>query len=185
VGDLDSLREISWVIRARTGDRQAFMALVEAYERRLLYFIRRFERDPNRALDVLQNVWLIAWKTIGKLRKPQAFRAWLYRIVHAAVVAEIRGQQRRRAVETERCDPPPIERLSPEYEAVDSADLLHHALEQLSPEHRTVVLLRFLEDMTIEEIAAATLCPVGTVKSRMHYAKHALHKAVEEQHHGT
>jgi RNA polymerase sigma-70 factor (ECF subfamily) len=183
VGDLESLREISWVVRARTGDRQAFMALVQVYERRLLYFIRRFERDPNRAVDVLQNVWLTAWKTIGKLRKPQAFRSWLYRIAHGMVVEEIRHEQRRREVESEQSDPLPLPQLAPEYEAVDTADLLHYALEQLTPEHRTVVLLRFLEDMTVEEIADATGCLAGTVKSRLHYAKQALQKAIEEQHH--
>jgi RNA polymerase sigma-70 factor (ECF subfamily) len=159
------------------------MSLIQAYERRLLYFIRRFERDPNRAVDVLQNVWLAAWKTIGKLRQPPAFRAWLYRIAHGMVVEEIRGEKRRREVESERSDPPPPIRLAPEFEAVDTADLLHHALEQLSPEHRTVVLLRFLEDMTVEEIADATGSPAGTVKSRLHYAKQALHKAIEEQNH--
>jgi RNA polymerase sigma-70 factor (ECF subfamily) len=185
VTDLESIREINWVIRARRGDRDAFMALLQAYERRLLYFIRRFERDPNRALDVLQNVWLTAWTTIGTLRKPEAFRSWLYRIAHGMIVASIRAEQRRREVGGECNDPPSLPRLAPEHEAVDTADLLHYAIEQLSPEHRTVVLLRFLEDMTIEEIAEAIGIPAGTVKSRIHYAKQALHKAIEEQSHGT
>ena len=98
----------------------------------------------------------------------------------------IRAEQRRREVEIDRSDPPTRPpRLRAEQQDVDTADLLHHALEQLSAEHRTVVLLRFLEDMTIDEIADATGCPAGTVKSRLHYAKQALQKAVQEQSHET
>jgi RNA polymerase sigma-70 factor (ECF subfamily) len=186
VADLESIREISWIVRARAGDREAFMALVRAYERRLLFFIRRFERDPNRALDVLQEVWMSVWKTIGALRKPEAFRTWLYRIAHGAVVGAIRAEQRRREIETDLRDPPTQRpQLAPELQAVDTADLLHHALDRLSPEHRTVVLMRFLEDMTIDEIADAAGVPAGTVKSRLHYAKQVLHTAIEEQNHGT
>jgi RNA polymerase sigma-70 factor (ECF subfamily) len=181
--DLEAIREMSWVVRARAGDRDAFMALVGTYERRLLYFIRRFERDPNRALDVLQDVWLTAWRTLGSLRKPAAFRAWLYRIAHGKIVTAIRSEQRRREVEGLRNIMPPLAAV-PADEVVDTADLLHYVLQQLSPEHRTVVTLRFLEDMSILEIADVTECPAGTVKSRLHYAKRFMQAAVEEQYDG-
>ena len=160
------------------------MALVKEYERRMWYFIRRFERDPHRALDVLQSVWLTAWKTIGTLRQPAAFRTWLYRIAHGLVVTSIREAQRRREVESERSDWPSRPPRSPEQESIDTADLLHFAVEQLSPEHRAVVLLRFLADMNVDEIAEATGVPPGTVKSRLHYAKQTLQKIIEEQNHG-
>jgi RNA polymerase sigma-70 factor, ECF subfamily len=183
VQDLESIREISRVVRARAGDRDAFLALIEQYEGKLLCFIRRFERDPNAAVDLLQNVWLSAWKSIGTLHKPQAFRCWLYRIAHGAIVASIRAEQRRREVEREHFERPPRQPATPQHQAVDAVDLLNYALDQLSPEHREAVTLRFLEDMTIDEIAAATECPAGTVKSRLHYAKQALEKSLKEQNH--
>jgi RNA polymerase sigma-70 factor (ECF subfamily) len=183
VKDLESIREMSWVIRARGGDRDAFLALVQQYERRLLCFIRRFERHPSAAVDVLQNVWLTAWKSLRTLRNPGAFRTWLYRIAHGAVVSSIRSEQRRREVERERFEQRPNRSTPSPEAAVDAADLLDYALEQLSPEHRAVVTLRFLEDMTVDEIAEATECPAGTVKSRLHYAKQALQLAIEEETH--
>jgi RNA polymerase sigma-70 factor (ECF subfamily) len=181
VKNLESIREMSWVVRSRAGDRDAFLALVRQYETRLLCFIRRFERDPSAAVDVLQNVWLTAWKSIHRLRDPAAFRTWLYRIAHGAVVGSIRAEQRRREVEQERFKQLPNQDTPPPSAAVDEVDLLDYALGQLSPEHRVVVTLRFLEDMTIEQIAEATECPIGTVKSRLHYAKQALHTVIEEQ----
>jgi RNA polymerase sigma-70 factor (ECF subfamily) len=181
VHDLESIREISRVVRARAGDRDAFLALVEQYEGKLLCFVRRFERDPSTAVDLVQNVWLQVWKSIGTLRRPDAFRSWLYRIAHGAVVASIRAEQRRREVEREQFELSPRQTATPPHQAIDEVDLLNYALDQLSPEHREVVTLRFLEDMTIEEIAAATECAAGTVKSRLHYAKLALQKAVEKQ----
>ncbi len=147
-----------------------------------MYFIRRFERDPHKALDTLQDIWLTVWKTIGSLQKPEAFRTWIYRIAHGAVVSSIRAEQRRRELEHHPSRPPP--RLPSALPALDAADLLHYALEQLSPEHREVVTLRFLEDMTIDEISAATDCPCGTVKSRLHYAKQAIQQLIEEQIYG-
>jgi RNA polymerase sigma-70 factor (ECF subfamily) len=181
VRDLESIREMSWVVRARAGDRDAFLSLVQQYERRLLCFIRRFERDPSAAVDVLQNVWLIAWKSIRGLHKPEAFRTWLYRIAHGAVVGSIRAEKRRREVEQDRSQRLPNRSAPPPDQIVDAVDLLDYALEQLSLEHRVVVTLRFLEDMSVDEIAAATESPAGTVKSRLHYAKQALQKAIQEE----
>ncbi len=181
--ELETIREIHRVTRAQTGDHDAFLELVEAYERKLLYFLRRFERDPHNALDALQEVWFTAWKKLGSLRNPAAFRVWIYRIAHGVVVDAIRTEQRRREVEHEGA-----ERATPlksqGERIVDAADMVHYALEQLSPEYREIVALRFLEDMTMDEIADATETRVGTVKSRLHAAKEMMQKIIEEQNHG-
>jgi RNA polymerase sigma-70 factor, ECF subfamily len=62
---------------------------------------------------------------------------------------------------------------------LDDAESVHAALDELAPEHRDVLVLRFLEDMTYEDIARVTGCPIGTVRSRIHYAKRALRCALE------
>jgi RNA polymerase sigma-70 factor (ECF subfamily) len=164
------------------------MSLVQRFERRVLYFLRRFESDQDRALDALQEVWLAAWKNRGSLRCPDAFRAWIYRIAHGKVVEAIRSEARRRRTERHA----QAERRSPaaapgavdsSQTAVESMELVHFALSRLSPEHREVLTLRFLEGMTIGEIAAAIDCPEGTVKSRLHYAGQEIVALIEEQEH--
>jgi RNA polymerase sigma-70 factor (ECF subfamily) len=184
VFDPQTLREVGWIIRAQTGDHAAFLSLVGSYERKILFFIRRFERDPTEALDALQEVWLTAWKSIGKLRKPEAFRVWIYRIAHDVVVTGIRSEHRRREVESGRISPQP-ESYGNEDTSVESAEMIQYALAKLSPEHREVVTLRFLEDMTIDEIAEAVGAPAGTIKSRLHYAKAAMLTIIEEQAHAS
>jgi RNA polymerase sigma-70 factor, ECF subfamily len=106
----------------------------------------------------------------GSLRSPDAFRAWIYHIAHGKVIEAIRGETRRRQVEqeSERNGAAVATRTGA---ALEAAEPVHFALARISPEHREVLTLRFLEEMTIEEIAEAVDCPVGTVKSRLHYAR--------------
>jgi RNA polymerase sigma-70 factor (ECF subfamily) len=177
---LDRLRERFLVRQFQHGNAEAFLKLVRSYERRLLYFLGRFERDPERALDALQEVWLTAWRTRKSLRSPDAFRAWIYRIAHGKVVEAIRAQTRRRRVEQQRQrDAPPV--VHHAGASFESAELVHYALSRISPDHREVLTLRFIEGMTISDIAVVIDCPVGTVKSRLHYANQEILSLIEEQ----
>src|SRR5262249_40247517 len=172
--------ERSWVLRAQRGDADAFRCLVDAYDRRLLYFVLRFLPDADRALDVMQEVWLALFRRLPGLRAPGAFRAWRYPIAPHRVVdlmrrcrREERAYEALRAERNGACDG--------DHEApFDSAELVHHALGALSAEHREVLLLRFLEGLGVEEMASVIRCSPGTVKSRLHYAKLALRRQVEE-----
>lgn len=181
--NLERAHEHLWVLRARQGDRRAFHELVEKYDRRLLYFMRRFERDADRASDLVQEVWLTVFRKIGKLESPEAFRTWLYRIAHAKAVTEIRRDLRRDLPERTLDGAMLVSRDGPPG-GLDEADLVHRALEHLSIEHREVLVLRFLEQMTLEEIGEVLCCPPGTVKSRLHYGKQAMRRAVEELENG-
>ena len=177
--DLKRVQEHLWVLRAQRGDEQSFHLLVDAYDRRLMYFVRRFERDLDKALDTVQDVWLTVFRKLPKLRSPEAFRAWVYRIAHAKVVAAIRRETREaqtiRSLQTNVAD----EADCPQ-QALDDAQLVHQALERVSPQHREILTLRFLESMSLEEIAHVLGRRIGTVKSRMHYAKQSFRQAVEE-----
>ena len=171
-------QERSWVLRARAGDTEAFRRLVDAYDRRLLYFVLRFLPDADRALDVMQDVWLTLLRRLPELRAPEAFRVWLYQIAHDRVVDVVRRDRRdEEALQAlaASCNGSADDHESP----LDQAEFVHHALEALSAEHREVLLLRFLEGLSLEEIAAATRVGTGTVKSRLHYAKLALRREVE------
>jgi len=170
--------EREWVLRARRGDVDAFRHLVDLHDRRLLYFVLRFVADGETALDILQDVWLILFRRLPELRAPEAFRVWLYQIAHDRVVDLLRRRRREeQAHEVLRNGLVEYEE-GPE-ERLEQVELVHHALDQLSPEHREVLLLRFLEELSLEEIAEALRLSLGTVKSRLHYARLALRRQVE------
>ena len=172
-------QEQTWVRAAQQGDAAAFRCLVDCYDRRLLYFVLRFMPDSHQALDVMQDVWLTLFRRLPSLRAPGAFRVWLYQIAHDRVVSLLR-QRRRQERMQEKLAEHLADPLEGNHEvAFDQAELVHKALDLLSPEHREVLVLRFLEGLTLEEIAEALRCRLGTVKSRLHHAKRSLRRQVE------
>jgi len=175
--ELDRLETEICVIAAQDADAAAFRRLVELYERRLLYFIRRISGDGDWALDVLQDVWVTVFQRLNTLRSPAAFKTWVYQIAHDKAIDLIRRQHRES--ELVLAMEPEIETDNAN-EAFENAELVHRALEGLSLAHREVLTLRFLEDLEISEIANVIRCSVGTAKSRLHYAKKALGRKLEE-----
>jgi RNA polymerase sigma-70 factor (ECF subfamily) len=178
----EQTEEAMLVLLAQQGDGQAFRTLVEAYDRRLLYFVRRIFDEAEEAFDILQEVWLRVHRNLRKLKSPRAFRVWLYRIAHDQAISALRRHHRLVPLE----HVPAEEMVDEEGSEVvmDSAEIVHAALKTLSMDHRRVLVLRFLEDMSIEEIAEVLDCSLGTVKSRLHYAKAALGRWLEESRHG-
>lgn len=177
--DVQQLEERLIVVLSANGDGKAFRQLVDWYDQRLLYFVRRILGETEGALDVLQAVWLIVHRKLHTLAAPEAFRVWLYRIAHDQAIDELRRKTRRPLL----LDNATIVAVQDTDEAdlvLENAELIHAALLRLSFDHRRVLTLRFLEDMTTQEIADVTGCTLGTVKSRLHYAKLALRQTVEE-----
>src|SRR6185295_9038045 len=84
--ELERLEVELCVLRAQDKDQDAFRRLVEIYESRLLYYLRRFFRDTDAPLDVLQDVWLTVFRRLKSLRSPAAFKTWLYQIAHDKAV---------------------------------------------------------------------------------------------------
>ena len=177
--ELHATEERLTVLLAQQGDRDAFSRLVDSYDRRVLYFVRRIVGDADEALDVLQSVWMTVHRKLRKLQSPDAFRVWLYRITHDLAVSELRCKGRR-PVTADLAALEPSDPAEPEDAAFDNAELVHVALQDLSVDHRRVLTLRFLEDMATEEIAEVVGCSPGTVKSRLHYARLALRRRIEE-----
>jgi len=173
--------EMMLVIRCQAGDDGAFEELMRAMQPRLSYFVERRAGGGRDAGDLLQDVWIDVYRRLPSLKEPKAFRAWLYRIVRNRIISASRRVTlaTRPLPEGGRDEPAGP---GPETRSRDS-ELLHRALHQLSPEHREVLVLRFLEGMGNEEIAVAIDCPEGTVRSRIHYAKRALRRAMEDSDH--
>jgi RNA polymerase sigma-70 factor (ECF subfamily) len=181
--ELEQIDERLTVLLAQQGDRHAFSRLINLYDKRLLYFVRRILGETDAVPDILQSVWLIVHRRLRKLNSLDAFRVWLYRIAHDQAVSELRKRSKRPVFVEEVEATQDVNHASVDEAAFENAELVHVALDRLSVDHRRVLTLRFLEDMTIDEIAEVTDCSPGTVKSRLHYAKHALRRRIEEELH--
>jgi len=173
------LREHVLVLRAQVGDRAAFHELVALYQERLAYYVHRLVQDSHQSRDVLQQVWLDVFRKLRGLQSPAAFRVWLYRIAHDRVVTYIRRQivesDAREKIAADVVETDPWNDL----DFLDSAELVHFALNKLSVIHREVMTLRYLEEMDVKQIARVMQCSEGTAKSRLHYAKQAMRSIIE------
>lgn len=175
---LNPWQERLLVAQAQQGDASAFQVLVRACEPRLLYFIRRFEQDEHRAADVMQDVWLTVFEKLRRLRSANAFRGWVYRIAHDRLVTHIRRDRRSpQLMDVSDADVASVD----EFVRSELAEAVHEALGRLSADHRAVLTLRFLEDLSLAEIAEVLRERLGTVKSRLHYAKAALRRRLQEE----
>jgi RNA polymerase sigma-70 factor (ECF subfamily) len=168
--------EIELVRRAQRGDEEAFSALVPAAADRLLGVAYRILRDAALAEDATQQALLQAWRGLPKLRDVARFEAWTYRLVVHACYAEAR---RRRVWSGIRPLLAREERARDETAEVVNRDLIDRGFRQLSTQHRAVLVLYHYVGLPHSEIAALLDLPVGTVRSRLHYASRALRAAID------
>src|SRR4051794_19275509 len=173
----DRLYETVLVLRCQAGDEAAFTELVEHYQLRLRYYLRKMLHDVQGAEDALQDVWLDVFRAVARLADLGAFRAWLYRITRDRALRELR--RRRLPVRSLEGVEPPNGSLGEAAFTAEDAQRIHAALDELATEHREALVLRYVEAMTYEEIARVVGCQVGTVRSRLYYAKRALRGVLE------
>ncbi len=175
--ELRRTREAWLVLRFQSGDTQAFADLVEALHPPLLYYATKLTGNLETGKDVMQDMWIRASRTMGRLENPSAIRAWLYRMVHGLAIDRVRRDVAQEAADEELHE----DTLSAEDHRISnySAEAVHRALDRLAPKHREVLTLFFLEDFSIAEIREIATCSEGTVKSRLYYAKAALREALQ------
>ena len=166
------------VRRCKAGDRTAFEELFEIYQPRLKYYVRRLDNGGINVDDILQDVWLSVFKRIHKLKNARSFAVWLYRIARNKVYDRFRRKDRFVSLpeEDELCVPG-------DEPAFDDSDFekLHRSLNKLKPYHREVLTLSFIEQMSYQSIADVVGCSIGTVRSRLYYAKQSLREEMESQ----
>lgn len=174
----ERLYERVLVVRCQAGDEEAYRDLVGRFSPRLRYFLRKQCPHGDRADDLMQEVWLDVFRQLPRLNDAGAFTAWVYQIARGKASLELRRNGRApptsQGVDTIAA-PEEDRAFSPE-----DAARIHALLDRLNGEHREVLLLRFLEEMSYEEIGKVVGCPVGTVRSRIHYAKQALARLLQE-----
>ena len=161
---------------ARHGDHEAFEVLAGAAADRLFAVARLILRDTHLAEDAVQEALVHAWRELPRLRDPERWDAWLYRLIVNA--CNDQGRYRRRIaaeVQMIRTEPTATDDVT----ALGDRDQLERGFRRLKPEHRTAVVLHHYLGLSVPEVADAMGVPVGTAKSRIHYATEALRAALE------
>lgn len=175
--EAERLFERLLVLRCQTGDEDAYRELVDRFGPRLRYFLRKLVGRTDRADDLAQEVWLDILRQLPRLKDAGAFTTWMYRIAHGKAMLDGRrnGQVPATIADVESIAEKEIDTFSAE-----DAARIHAALDRLEPLHREVLVLRFLEQLSYEEIGKIVDCPLGTVRSRIHYAKAALQQLLKD-----
>jgi RNA polymerase sigma-70 factor (ECF subfamily) len=167
------------VQRAAAGDHDAFAELAGAAYRRLYGIARLMLGDPELAEDAVQEALVRAWRDLPTLRHADAWGSWLHRIVVRACLTEARRRGATRAVPVDAVTPALVPATPDETLAVQRREELHRAFAALSVEQRTVVILHHYLDLPLHEIGETLGLPVGTVKSRLHYALQTMRATLE------
>jgi RNA polymerase sigma-70 factor (ECF subfamily) len=166
------------VERAAKGDQEAFAGLARLSSNRLYAIAWRILRDHHLAEDAVQQALITVWNELPRLRDPDRFEAWTYRLVVRAAMAEARRGRRGALVQLlpDDNDPSPA---PDQYGAVADRDRLERGFRKLTPEQRAVLVLQHYAGLSQVEIADVLGIPVGTAGSRLHYAARALRSAIE------
>ncbi len=183
--------DLSLVRRAQAGDKGAFDALVLKYQHKVVKLVSRYVRDLAEAEDIAQDAFIKAYRALPQFRGDSAFYTWLYRIAintaKNAVVSRDRNpvdyqldlQDSEESYEMhgrlKDSETPEALVLTDEIRAI-----VNGAIDALPEDLRTAIVLRELEGLSYEEIAATMQCPVGTVRSRIFRAREAIDRRLRE-----
>jgi RNA polymerase sigma-70 factor (ECF subfamily) len=176
-------REQLPVAGARDGQSEAWDALFQRYQLPLYAYVFELVRHEQTSLDIVQETFIAAVRHIGSLRDDEKFGSWLFGIAHRKCVQHWRRSGREELLADETLEAVPGVDGHPRDMLIreDQEAEFMQALSQLPAPQRSALVLHFLEDFSLEEIARITGANLGTVKSRLHYAKKALRELLEER----
>lgn len=188
----DDPEEASLLAQARSGDTRAFDALITRHRERIYMHAYQIVRNEEDALDVTQETFIRAWKSLPRFDGKASLISWLYRISTNAGIDVCRRRQSRPQTELDS-GPMKIDAASHTTPSQPDAPGAGHdraeirrrveaAFAELSLEHRAVISLKELEDLSYEEIAQRVGCSVGTVMSRLFYARKKLQSLLSDLH---
>ncbi len=182
--------EADQVRDARSGDPAAFDILVKRHQERIYMISYHMLRNHDDALDVVQDSFLRAWKALDRFDGKASFSSWITRIATNASIDVIRRRQSRPAsdIDAQSLQPAAGSRTTPSQAAkpgtgMDLAQMrarYDQALLTLSPEHRAVLVLKEVDELSYHEIADAVGCSMGTVMSRLFYARKKMQSELKD-----
>ncbi len=184
------MSEEQLIRRAQAGDNDAFEELLRLHEKRVYNLCLRMSANADDALDLSQEAFLKAWRALGQYQFEASFSTWLFRLTSNVCLDFLRRKKRRQELsltesyedsdageELSLPDPQPL----PEEQAItgETRRELAQAMARLAPDHREILQLRVVEDLSYEQIAEILDIRVGTVKSRLARARLSLRKILK------
>ncbi len=168
---IDSTHHLNLVQRIANKEETALQELYAEYGQCLYAYALRLTADPAMAEDVVQDVLVVVWRTAGTYRGEGRLKSWLLGIVHHTALKSVS----RRSIPISEAMESSLQAADPQPEELVQADqrtqAIRRGLEELSSEHRAVLELVFYQGLSLQETAEVCGCPVGTVKSRLNYAR--------------
>lgn len=174
----NSNQEIRWVLRAQAGDREALNELFRLVQEPLYRYIVSLVGSRTLAEDILQEVFILIYRKLNWLREPELFRSWTYRIATREAFRQLKRERRWSDASTdesvlEDLPAPSRDSLTPE--------MISQLVAQVSPASRAVIVLHYLHEMPLGEVADILGVALGTVKSRLAYGLDCLRKLTTNQ----
>jgi RNA polymerase sigma-70 factor, ECF subfamily len=160
--------------RSQAGDTEAFGELVTKYRARIFSMLCGMVQNEDDAWDLAQEGFLKAWRSIQRFEGRSSFYTWLYRLTVNLAIDSLHGKGRREEVELDDAIPSSLPSPRANYQRNEIRQHINAALAQLSPEHRAVIVLKEIEDLQYQEIAEILHLSIGTVMSRLFYARKKL-----------
>ncbi len=171
------------------GDDNAFEVLFRKYREQVARLVYSIVKDEALVDDIVQEVFLLVHRHLAKFRQQSAFKTWIYRITVNESLRQMGRQRRWQPLPEGEFEPSRLPSAmvvfdtgdSPERVMIDGQrhELVQRALAELKPHHRTILVLYYLEELSVQEIAAVLEIPEGSVKSRLFYARDALRKVLD------
>ena len=182
------MRDSKLVRGLKHGEPEAYRELYNEYVQKVGRIAKSY-LGVDDVEDVIQEVFMKVYKSIKKFRGDSALSTWIYRITVNVCKDMLSKKRKKREILTsfgleddEKTLPEPVEEVQPTDELLRevSAEEIHHAIESLSEEDRLLITLREIEEMSYLDIANVVGKPVGTIKSRLHYARERLKETLED-----
>lgn len=179
------------VKRVQRGDKSAFDLLVRKYQHKVVKLVLRYVRNPAEAEDIAQEAFIKAYRALPQFRGDSAFYTWMYRIAINTAKNSLASRDRSPiAYDLDLTDPEESHSVQSRLQDPDTPEgmalteeirgIVNSAIDALPEELKTAIVLRELDGLSYEEIAAAMECPVGTVRSRIFRAREAIDKRLRE-----
>ena len=187
----DSESDLVLVRRVQRGDKSAFDLLVRKYQHKVVKLVLRYVRNPAEAEDIAQEAFIKAYRALPQFRGDSAFYTWMYRIAINTAKNSLASRDRSPIrYDLDLTDPEESHSVQARLQDPDTPEgmalteeirlIVNSAIDALPEELKTAIVLRELDGLSYEEIAAAMECPVGTVRSRIFRAREAIDKRLRD-----
>ncbi len=165
------------VLKAKEGDMSAFEILVKRYMKRAYFIVLGFTGDPEASLDLSQDAFVSVFRSIKRFNPQYRFYPWFYKILKNLSLNHIRKRKK----ETDVRGSIPDNTYNPEVikERDERKEAVWKAIWELEPGEREIIILKHFQNLTYKDIAQTLDCPLGTVMSRLYYARKKLREKVE------